>query len=159
MGRLRHVTVYIENGNYRNQPIIPNNSGLSATQTIRWCAIGGDVYLLGPSSSSILYAIDIAAARAFITIGGCDSNRIKVDGEVVFGTRGGQVEKGEDPASVARIQHGINVQGDDITIDVDLMRTAGWSGIDVGCERRAPDSALQRAATRHAVLHGRQRLR
>ena len=99
-----HVTVYIENGNYRNDPIIPSNSGLSATQNIRWCAIGGDVYLLGPSSSSIQYGIDIAEARAFITVGGCDSNRIKVDGEVVFGTGGGQVEKGEDPASVARIQ-------------------------------------------------------
>ena len=133
-----HVTVYIETGNYRNQPIIPDNSGLSVTQNIRWCAIGGDVYLLGPSSSSILYAIDIAAARAFITVGGCDSNRIKVDGEVVFGTRGGQVEKGEDPASVARVQRGVNVLGDDITIDVDHMRTAGWSGIDVGASAARP---------------------
>jgi hypothetical protein len=129
VGSPGHVNLYIEDGNYRNQPIIPGASGVSATQNIRYCAIGGDVYLMGPASGSILYGIDVPAARRWVTIGGCDSNRIKIDGEVVFGTGGGQVEKGEAPSTVAHVQRGAQIFGDDITLDIDLIRTAGWNGI------------------------------
>jgi hypothetical protein len=138
IGTAGHVTVYIEDGNYRNQPIIPSNSGVSATQNIRYCAIGGDVYLLGPSSGSILYGINIAAARAYITVGGCDTNKVIIDGEVVFGTGGGQVEKGEDPSAFAKITRGVALEGDDITLEIDQRRTAGWNGIDVGANAARP---------------------
>ena len=122
-----HVTVYIEAGSYRNQLLDPANSGISSTQRLRWCAMGGNVTLLGPASGRVTFAWRIDTN--FIQIGGCDSNKIIVDGEVVFGTGSGQVEKGEAPEPYSHIQKGGEIYGDDWWLEIDQKRTAGWNAI------------------------------
>ncbi len=75
----------------------------------------------------------------YTRIGGCNDNKIIVDGGVVFGAGAGQIKKGEAPEAVSKIVRGIDIAGDDNLLEIDLTRTAGWNGITMrsGAERNA----------------------
>jgi hypothetical protein len=131
-----NVDIWVAPGNYRNQPWIPQNSGADDTHRIRLRVNGsGVVYLLGPSSSSILYGMEIYADYVSV-LRESSSSYFCVDGEVVFGTDPGEVAKNGAPESVAKITRGIIIDGVGVELDMDIRRTAGWSGIDLleGCD-------------------------
>jgi hypothetical protein len=138
-----NVDIWVTPGNYRNQPINPQNSGADTTHRIRYRVNGvGIVYLLGPSSGSIRYGVSIgtpatettaAVARNYISIlRESASSYFLVDGEVVFGTGVGEVQKNGEPETVAHITRGIFANGVGIVLDLDARRTAGWVGLDCG---------------------------
>jgi hypothetical protein len=157
-----NTDIWVTPGNYRNQPIAPQNSGADNTHRIRYRVNGvGVVYLLGPSSGSILYGISIGTpatettarvARNYISIlRENSSSYFYLDGEVVFGTGVGEVQKNGNPGTVANIQRGIYVNGVGNVLDMDAQRTAGWNGLTVD-----PDSDLVELSinwTQHGTSH------
>jgi hypothetical protein len=53
-----------------------------------------------------------------------------VDGEVSFGTGGGQVAKGDNPQLVQHLGQGVFVGADNVTIDCNIFRTCGgWTAV------------------------------
>jgi hypothetical protein len=125
-----HVDIMVAPGNYRNQPFNPQNAGTNNTHRIRLRVNGtGLVYLLGPSSGQINYAININVP--FISVlRESESSYFVVDGEIVFGSGGGQVQKGDAPESVAHITNGIRINSSDYELECKVTRTAGWNAID-----------------------------
>lgn len=127
-----HVDIWVTPGNYRNQPIVPQNSGTDNSHRIRYRVNGsGVVNILGPSSGSILYGVDIQENYISI-LRESASNYFRVDGEIVFGTGAGEVEKNEAPEDVAKITRGMRVNGTGVVLDLNARRTAGWDGIEIG---------------------------
>jgi hypothetical protein len=126
-----HVDILVAPCEYRNQVYTPQNGGTDATHKIRLRPHGtGAVRLLGPSSGRIRHVL-------FITVPWIEVMResnayFEIDGEVVFGSGGGQVEKGEDPDQFAHVLRGAWVEASNVTLDVDLKRVGGWTTIDQG---------------------------
>jgi hypothetical protein len=124
-----NVDIWVAPGNYRNQPIAPTVSGTDDTHRKRYRVNGaGVVYLLGPSSGSILYGLNISVNYISV-LRESSSSYFCLDGEVVFGTDPGEVAKNGAPESVAHITRGAFLNGVGIELDMDLTRTAGWDGI------------------------------
>jgi hypothetical protein len=135
-----NVDIWVTPGNYRNQPIAPTVSGTDDTHRKRYRVNGsGVVYILGPSSGSILYGLSFGTP-ATETVAATSVNYISVlressssyfclDGEVAFGTDPGEVAKNGAPESVAHITRGAFVNGVGIELDMDMKRTAGWDGL------------------------------
>lgn len=147
-----HVDIWVAPGDYRNQPWIPANSGTDGTHRIRLRVNGtGVVNILGPSSgSAILYGMQISADYVSV-LRESSSSYFRVDGEVVFGTDTGQVQKNGAPESVARITRGITIDGTGILVDMDMRRLAGWNGVDVSDTSDLIELAIN--FTQHGTSH------
>jgi hypothetical protein len=157
-----NVDIWVTPGNYRNQPIDPSVSGTDNTHRKRYRVNGvGVVYLLGPSSGSIRYGVSIgtpatettaAVARNYISIlRESASSYFLVDGEVVFGTGVGQVQKNGAPETVAHITRGMFANGVGIVLDLDARRTSGWVGLDFGPSIDQFEGAIN--WTQHGTSH------
>jgi hypothetical protein len=126
-----NVDIWVTPGNYRNQPIAPTVAGTDDTHRKRYRVNGtGIVYILGPSSGSILYGINISVNYISV-LRESSSSYFMVDGEVVFGTGVGEVQKNGSPETVAHITRGMYINAVGIDLDLDARRTAGWVGLDV----------------------------
>ena len=140
-------TCWIEAAYSSNNELDFVNSGLSMVAPLQACAIGGDVRLTGGDRP---IGWIIRQDTNYTGIGGCNDNKIIVDGGVVFGAGAGQVKKGEAPEAVTKILRGLDITGDDNVLEIDLTRTAGWNGITMhpGAERNTLRSTRPNTARR-----------
>jgi hypothetical protein len=127
-----NVDIWVTPGNYRNQPIVPTVAGTDTTHRKRYRVNGtGVVYILGPSSGSINYGVSISVNWISV-LRESAASYFMVDGEVVFGTGVGEVQKNGAPETVAHITRGVFVNATGVVLDLDAQRTAGWVGLDFG---------------------------
>lgn len=125
------IWVHVAGSPYRNDVWTPQTAGTNSTHKIRLRVNGtGVCKLMGPTTGSIQYAINIGVQWIEV-MRESSTTYFEVDGEVTFGTGGGQIAKGDNPQLVAHIQRGINVTADNVVLDLNQVKTAGWSGIDV----------------------------
>jgi hypothetical protein len=126
-GTAGHVTVWLK-GDFRGETIDAVNSGLDATRRLRWCPLDSTVNILGPASGQIDYGYRLDTN--FLQYGGCNANELIVDGETIFGTGPGEVERGEDPSEFAHIKLGGRLAGSNNVVVLKQTRTAGWVGLE-----------------------------
>lgn len=107
----------------------PQNPGTDSTHQIRLRADGtGPARIIG----SGLYWASITVDWISVLRESNGTDYLVCDGEVEYGTSGGQIAKGDAPEVVAGIDRGMWIDASNITIDMDFTRTAGWNGIDCG---------------------------
>ncbi len=132
-----HLYVDWEPGNY-DTVFVPRYGGISNdAKLVHRVRTAGVARIRGTSNDyGIELRLGIYSGQAY-GVNYVDFEReadrnFEVDGRVVFGTGGGQIGKGQDPEPVASIRKGILLEGANCTLDLDVRRTAGWNGIDVG---------------------------
>ncbi len=141
LGAVTHVYVDWEPGNYDDKPYIPYTGGVSSSVMLKHrVRTAGVVRFRGSQSGSARdYAIELRVgvysgtsyAANYIEFERASDRNFEIDGQVVFGTSGGQVGKGQNPENYAKIRKGLLIEGVGCVIDLDIVRTAGWSGTDI----------------------------
>lgn len=130
------VQIQVGPGTYTSQVLAPQNAGNSSTEKIEWTVYtaGGDgvVVIPGPPTPDWYpYGMNFAVANIKVTRANAASY-YEVDGGVQFGTSGGQIAAGDDPNTVDRIRNGVYIDAANIEVDINVRRTAGWSGFGFG---------------------------
>jgi hypothetical protein len=133
--------VYIDwaPGNYDSY--IPRYGGISAdVRIVNRVGSAGVVRFRGPDGSSRDNGIElrqgiysgVVYSTPFIEFErGADRN-FEIDGRLVMGSGAGECGKGENPELFGTVKRGMLVESSGHIIDLDITRTAGWNGIDIG---------------------------
>jgi hypothetical protein len=136
-----HVVIKFKPGTYRGT-WTPQYSGTDNNHRIILEVDGiGIVTWLGPASGEMEYAMQIGDGftdggeytRNYLSVlRTSESQYFRIDGEVIYGTGAGQIEKGENIESFGHIHKLAHINGVGIVLECQVRRTQGNDGLEFG---------------------------
>lgn len=110
-----------------------SNGGSSGNEVIWRVGSDGDVVFTAPPGQTIGTMMTFVSSLQYFNMQRTATRRFVVDGKVIFGTSGGQIQRGDDPSSIARVRIAAAIDGGaNCDLGFHVMRCSDWNGVRVG---------------------------
>lgn len=110
-----------------------SNSGTSGNEIVWRAGSDGDVVFTAPPGQTIGTMMTFASGLQHFIMQRSANRRFVVDGKVIFGNGGGEIQRGDDPSSIARVRIAAVFDGGaNCDVGFHVMRCSDWNGVRVG---------------------------
>lgn len=110
-----------------------DNGGPSAGNEVVWrVGADGDAVFTAQPGRTIGTMMRFVSSLQHYIMQRSANRRFVVDGKVIFGFSGGQIQRGDDPSSIARVRIAATIDATNCDIGFHVMRCSDWNGVRVG---------------------------